>query len=200
MTFWSRRTLCILMALPAASLAGVQSDGPLVTRGFVELGGKQIPYSIQHLPPASYPQLPQSVADELNQRGCLIPQTYEAHRPENVVHGSFEAEGSSDWAVLCSVSGQIKLLVFFAGNLESPMTLDEAAETQRLQVHRGSAELGFNWGIDPASPQSIHDLRIGMRPRPRRLDHDALADSIIGQRAVYRYFSQGAWAILDMPR
>ena len=33
------------------------------------------------------------------------------------------------------------------------MTLASAPETERLQSHGATNVLGFNWGIDPASPE-----------------------------------------------
>jgi hypothetical protein len=59
--------------------------------------------------------------------------------------------------------------------------------------------LGFNWGIDAASPQAIHDAQIGLSPRPPRIDHDAIADSVVDQKTVYHYYSKGSWLMLEMP-
>ena len=129
----------------------------------------------------AFPQLPPAVQDALTRRGCLIPQTYEAHGPENVVHASLERRGSSDWAVLCSANGAVSLLVFFAGSGE-PTVLATAPETERLQSHGSSNVLGFNWAIDPASPEDVHEAQLGMRHPPPRLDHDAIADSVIDGR------------------
>ncbi|MGB6830098.1 MAG: hypothetical protein WBE41_18775, partial [Terracidiphilus sp.] len=57
--------------------------------GTVTVNGQPRQYMVEHLPASSFPALPAGVAAELNRRGCLIPQTYEAHGPENVIHGSF---------------------------------------------------------------------------------------------------------------
>jgi hypothetical protein len=181
------------------SAAAAQSSETLVTRGSVELGGKPVPYIVRHLPPTSFPDLPAPVADELTHRGCLIPQTYEAHQPENVVHGSFQQPGSSDWAVLCSADGEVKLLVFFGSDPEAPVTLGAAAETQRLQAYPGAAELGFNWGIDRAGAEAVRQAQTGLKPRPARIDHDALADSVVEQRTLYHYYRNGRWTTLDLP-
>ena len=94
-------------------------DPPASTQSFNESGktnvnGKPVPYLIRRLPVDSFPDLPDAVAATLTERGCLIPQTYQAHRPENVIHASFDRAGSSDWAVLCSTHGTVELLVFFA--------------------------------------------------------------------------------------
>ena len=200
MTILGRRTCHMLIGLLALSAAAAaQTDAGLVTRGSVELGGKQVPYIVRHLPPASFPDLPGNVATELTRRDCLIPQTYEAHQPENVVHGSFQQPGSSDWAVLCSVGGEVKLLVFISGDPAGPMTLGSAVETQRLQAYPGGTEMGFNWGIDRAGAEAVRQAQTGLKPRPARLDHDALADSVVEQRTIYHYYQNGRWVLVDMP-
>jgi hypothetical protein len=152
----------------------------------------------------SFPNLPAKIIEGLNRRGCTVPQTYEAHRPENVIHASLERPGSSDWAVLCSVDGTVSLLVFLGGeaaNAEArPLVLASAPEKQRLQAYSGSAALGFNWGIDPASPEQIHQAQIGLANRPPKVDHDALADSVIDRATTYHFYARNAWTVLPMPQ
>jgi hypothetical protein len=164
--------------------------------GQVMVDGRATPYLIRHLPVNSFPELPAAIEEQLNERGCLIPQTYEAHQPENVVHASLERAGSSDWAVLCSLKGTVSLLVFLDGS--GPVVLASAPETERLQAHDPSGVLGFNWGIDPATPQQVHEAQSGMRPQPARLEHDALADSVVEQKTVYHYCRNRAWTVVDV--
>ncbi len=197
-----RRSRSILPILFVCFCAAAQEPEAvlkaLVTTGEVTLRGQTRQYIVRHLPPSSFPDLPDAVANELNQRGCLIPQTYQAHQPENAVHGSFQRARSQDWAVLCSVKGTVSLLVFFDGSAK-PLVLASAHETQRLQVHESNGVLGFDWGIDVASPQAIHDAQNGLTPRPSRPDHDALVDSVVDRKTIYRYFANNAWSALDMP-
>ena len=149
----------------------------LTESGKVVLDGRLEPYLIHRLPVSSFPDLPSEIAEFLNRSGCMIPQTYEAHRPENVVRGSLQRPGSSDWAVLCSAKGTVKLLVFFGSGPAKAMELASAQETERLQTHGTAGVLGFNWGIDAASPEGVHEAQAGMSHRPPPLSHDALADS-----------------------
>jgi hypothetical protein len=106
--------------------------------------------------------------------------------------------------VLCSVDGTVSLLVFLGGeaaNAEArPLVLASAPEKQRLQAYSGSAALGFNWGIDPASPEKIHQAQIGLANRPPRVDHDALADSVIDRATTYHFYARNAWTVLPMPQ
>jgi hypothetical protein len=202
MPAFTRRSRPMLLMLLACLCAAAQEPETalrsLVTTGEVTIHGQTRRYIVRHLPPSSFPDLPDAVADGLNQRGCLIPQTYQAHQPENAVHGSFQRAGSSDWAVLCSVKGTVSLLVFFDSSAK-PSVLATSQETQRLQVHESDGMLGFNWGIDIASPRAVHDAQNGLSPRPARLDHDALADSIVDRKTVYHYFANNSWSLLDMP-
>jgi hypothetical protein len=168
--------------------------------GQVVVDGHSVPYLIRHLPVSSFPDLPDPMQEALNQRGCLIPQTYEAHQPENVVRARFERPGSLDWAVLCSVHGTVSLLVFFSSNPAQPVVLASAPETQRLQSHGANGVLGFNWGIDPATPNQVHQAQSGLAHQPPWVDHDAVADSVVDHRTVYHFYAKNAWTLLEMPQ
>jgi hypothetical protein len=172
---------------------------PLNVSGQTLVAGRPTPYLIRHLPVSSFPELPAGVQVLLNRRGCMIPQTYEAHHPENVIHASLERTGSSDWAVLCSAQGKVSLLVYFSSAPAELAVLASVPETQRLQAHDPTGVLGFNWGIDPASPAQVREAQSGMKPRPLRLDHDALADSVVDRRTVYHFYVKSAWTLVGMP-
>jgi hypothetical protein len=184
--------------LPAQS--GPVSTGSistaLVTTGIVEVNGQARAYTVRHLPVEAFPDLPEPIAQALASRGCTIPQSYEARGPENVIHGSFERPGSADWAVLCSTEGTVSLLVFFAGAPRKPAVLATSAETARLQPRPGVAELGFNWAIDCASPERVREAQTGSGPQRLRIDHDAVADSVLDRQTLYRYFDHGNWTEL----
>jgi hypothetical protein len=187
----------------ACSLLAAQQHDPvpahLNSSGQILVAGRSTPYLIRHLPVSSFPSLPDELASQLNQRGCLIPQTYEAHHPENVVHASLERAGSSDWAVLCSERGTVSLLVYFSSDPAKLLVLAASPETERLQTHDPSGVLGFNWGIDPASPDQVHQAQTGLEHRPAYLDHDALADSLVDHKTVYHFYLKNAWIVLQMP-
>ncbi len=189
--------LCACSLVPAQRPE--QTLAQLNVSGQIVIDGQSASYLIRHLPVSSFPSLPEELATLLNRRGCLIPQTYEAHHPENVIHASLERAGSSDWAVLCSQRGTVSLLVFFSSAPAELLVLSAAQETERLQAHDPSGVLGFNWGIDPASPEQVRQAQIGLVYHPARLDHDALADSIIEHRTVYHFYSSSAWTVLEMP-
>ncbi|MDR3723167.1 MAG: hypothetical protein P4K83_01590 [Terracidiphilus sp.] len=204
MRAWTIATVLAVGAVPvpcqtvASQAVAPQAVASLTRIGQIVVAGRPVEFAVRHLPVNAFPALPGRVATELNRRGCTIPQTYEAHRPENVVRASLERAGSEDWAVLCSSGGTVTLLVFFAGSGE-PAVLATAQETERLQAHDPSGVLGFNWGIDPATPEQVYQAQSGLRPRPARLDHEALADAVVEHRTVYHFHAQGAWTLVAMP-
>ena len=201
--------LCACCLLPAQqqepgkaradARAQTQLPAQLDESGQFAVEGRSVAYRIRRLPVNSFPDLPAAFQKQLEQRGCLIPQTYEAHAPENVVHASLERAGASDWAVLCSSQGKVSLLVYFASAPSQLLVLSTAVETERLQAHDPSGVLGFNWGIDPASPERVRDAQAGLEPRPPSIDHDALADVIVEGLTIYHYYSKDAWTLLDLP-
>ena len=186
--------LALLLAGFGSHAVFGQNPDRLVETGKTVADGKVTPYLIRNLPISSFPDISPAVADALNAMGCVIPQTYEAHRPENVIHASLEKPGSDDWAVLCAVRGKVSLLIFFGGSpADKPIVLKAFAEADRLQAHGGSGQLGFNWGIDPATPERVHDAQAGMTHRPPKLDHDCVADTVLDRGTVYRFYRNGAW-------
>ncbi len=180
-----RRGFLIAM-LAAAFLSAQQlATSPLVTTGHQLFNGANLPYTVHYLPITSFPDLPRPATDTLTRRGCLIPQSSEAHHPENVIHGSFERAGSSDWAALCmEKDGSVSLLVFFASNPSAAVLVAGAPEDSFLRLLPSQKELGFALAIDPASPDRIHQAQLGLTPRPPRPDHDAIAESILDEQTV----------------
>lgn len=192
------RTRLLLLALAAHVCLAQQPSGlhdGMQETGQTTVGARTVSYMIHRLPISSFPDLPSAVAQELDRRGCMIPQTYEAHHPENVVHASLERANSSDWAVLCSVHGTVTLLVFFGNSAGKPTELAQSLETRRLQRHDSSGVYGFNWGIDPADPATIHNSVTGP-DRPPLLNYDGLADSVVDRSTLYRVFLNHAWTVV----
>jgi hypothetical protein len=189
------------LQVPAQDVPAARDFGAaeLAETGQMMVDGKPMAYLIRRLPVNSFPELPEPIAAELNRRGCLIPQTYEAHHPENVVRARLEQASSLDWAVLCSSHGTVQLLVFFgSAATAAPAVLATANEKDRLQVRMGRDVMGFNWGIDRATPEQVREAQAGLEPRPW-LKHDALADSVVDHRTEYHFYDKSAWTLLDVP-
>lgn len=196
----------ILAGLISASFCAKAQDVTSATAaqsfnasGKTSVDGKTVSYLVRRLPVDSFPDLPDAVADALTQRACLIPQTYQAHRPENVINASFDRAGSSDWAVLCSAHGTVELLVFFARRPGKAMTVASAPELARIQRHDSSGVYGFDWGIDAVSPKQVREAQSGLEHHPPAVDHDGLADTVLNQKTIYHFYTHEEWTKLDMP-
>jgi hypothetical protein len=189
--------LAILAFVITASAQLEAAKGNLTERGHLNVGGQEVPYLIRRLPVSSFPELPAAIAAQIDERGCMIPQSYQAHRPENVVHASLERPGSSDWAVLCSSGRTVQLMVFFGSSPNEPSVLVTEPEMARMETHDRSGVLGFAWGIDPASPGRVREAQAEMEHHPPLLDHDALADVFVEKGTVYHFFTRNAWRIID---
>lgn len=187
-----------LLALPVAfgqSGAPASGNTERVESGEIHLPhGAAEDYRIRLLPVDAFPSLPVAVASWLEQRGCLIPQTFEAQGPENVIHGSFRSAGSHDWAALCSVHGTTTLYVFFAGEDDHPAALRSQPDTAWLGAEPGSSIYGSAWGI---STELASDLRDTYQIQTSfRINHDAIEDSRLEQSLKVRYYREGKWLVL----
>lgn len=198
-----------LVGLISASVCGLGNAGAQESNqgapaqsfnesGKTDVDGKTVSYLIRRLPVSSFPDLPGVVAETLTQRGCLVPQTYQAHRPENVVHASFDQAGSSDWAVLCSAQGTVELLVFFARNPGKAIKVASVPELRRIQRHDSTGVYGFNWGIDPVSPKQVREAQSGLGHH-EVVDHDALASTVLNQKTIYHFYTHEEWTKLELP-
>lgn len=144
-------------------------------------------YKIRLLPLSSFPQLPVTVTQKLEARGCMIPQTYEANGPENVISGSFEKPGSSDWAALCSVRGTTTLYVFFGSDLSHPIALRRQPDNLWLGVEP-TFDYGSAWGILTVPARAM--------PRTDEMDHDGIEDAFVERSSVVHYYADGRWTTL----
>jgi hypothetical protein len=188
--------------LPTSRPLPVQTSLPnterLETGEITAPGGDLLRYRIRLLPLASFPALPDAVVAQLSQRHCMIPQSFEARQPENVIRGSFRAPASSDWAVLCSAAGSTTLYVFFAGDFGAPVALRSQSDTAWLGAEPGSSLYGSAWGI---AVLSASQLRSSSQLRPAAsLDHDAIDDAHLEHSDIIRYFQNGKWLILTPVR
>jgi hypothetical protein len=173
-------------------------DTEKVERGEIHSpGGDAISYRIRLLPVASFPDLPPAVAAQLRSRHCMVPQTFEAQAPENVIEGAFRAAGSSDWAVLCSIEGSTTLFVFLAGQFDTPLALRSQPDTAWLGSEPGSSVFGSAWGISVRSAANLRSSR--QLHGAVFFDHDGIEDAHLEHSATIRYDDNGRWLALGGP-
>lgn len=186
--------VCLTAAAAAApSNSAGQGPGERVESGEIRgPGGTPEAYRIRLLPVDSFPALPSGVAGELRRLQCMIPQSFEAQTPENVIHGDFRAPGSDDWAALCSVRGTTTLYVFFAGAYGAPTALRSQPDTAWLGAEPGSAVLGSAWGI---ATRQAAELQAVTEP-PLTVDHDGIEDARLERSLRVHYYAQGQWLVI----
>lgn len=151
-------------------------------------------YRIRLLPVSSFPDLPPAIVAQLRDRGCMIPQSFEAQAPENVIRGAFRAPGSNDWAALCSSGGITTLYAFFAGQWDAPTDLRSQPDTAWLGAEPGSDIFGSAWGIETRSLTELQSSRLAAPGIS--FDHDAIEDADLERSTTVRYFDSGRWIVL----
>lgn len=154
--------------------------------------GAEVVYRIRLLPLASFPALPPAIAGQLQQKNCMVPQTYEARQPENVIHGAFEKKNSEDWAVLCSINGATTLYIFFQSQPGEPIVLRHQGDAEWLGAEVIGA-YGSAWGISTMKPSQIRAARPG---GIGAIDHDGIDDAYVERSSTIHYFRNGQWAAL----
>lgn len=181
--------VCVAFAGAASAQVNAPPRTEQAETGFAIIEGHaRVPYHIRLLPVSSFPQLPSQVAQKLDAMGCMLPQTYAAREPENVISGSFERKGSSDWAVLCSIHGVTTLYAFFQSDLTHPIVLRHQPDTLWL---------GKEWGEDYGSAWGIVVRPANLMRRSDHADHDGIEDDYLDQSSVVHYFKEGQWTTLD---
>lgn len=76
---------------------------------------------VTRLPPSAFTQVPTEIRRELKRRGCTIPQLSSGKKPQNVIKGEFIGKGRADWAVLCSLNGSSRILIFTNASGREPL-------------------------------------------------------------------------------
>ena len=182
--------IVLLGTLLAASIIAPAQDTEKIVRGHK---GDQS-FAFRMLPPATFTELPAPILRDLEKRRCMIPQSYEAKSPENVIHGAFLQQGSNDWAVLCSQDGTSTLLVYWNGAAAKPAELAAQVDSDTADPHDETSLLGYARGIDPASPDKIDEVLVNKPYGP--FDHEGIKDAHIEKSSVIHYFKGGTWMTL----
>lgn len=153
------------------------------------------------LAPSRFATLPAAVRDNLERRGCRIPQVRESTTEpalHNVVRGAFTGPTRLDWAVLCSVRDTSQILIYHNGASAPADSLARAADRDFLQGI-GGGRIGFSRKITVASAAYIREHAAAYRgpDPPPVLDHLGIDDAFVGKVSVIYYFFRGKWLALQ---
>jgi hypothetical protein len=143
------RVLLLAIAAGAALLAGFVYIPPLLRPG---------------IPVSRFPQLPDTVASDLDSRGCNIV------RGNNVISGDFAGNGERDWAVLCQQDNQASLLIYLAGSSKPAIfgtggygLVDDPESARGIRVAGWNYVVRHNPGVRAAAaPASCIEDAVGM--------------------------------------
>jgi len=150
--------------------------------------------AVVRLPPSEFPQLPTAIRQELNRRGCTIPQVWGQTNPHNVISGAFLQAAERDWAVLCSIH-QISSILIFRNGLPANVTeLARGEDYHRLQAEGGD-QIGYSREITPISPKTILQyLAWGGEKNSRFLSIIRESKTVSSAKLQpFFYFGRGKW-------
>ena len=155
------------------------SSAHLTKTGNVIVGGKAVPYLIRRLPVSSFPELPD----------CGRGRSEAARLPDSAdLPGAPAGERGACEPGAAGLVGLGGALLSAGYGHAAGFLRKRAGETggtgprrreERLQTHDRSGVLGFDWGIDPASPRQVREAQAAWSIIPPLLDHDALADTVL---------------------
>jgi hypothetical protein len=112
--------------------------------------------SVSRLEPSSFTAVPAVVRSGLEKQGCTVPQTHLAHKPQNVVRGSFTRPNAKEWAALCSIGGASEILVFSAAS-SRPLARFAKAQDESFFQTVAPGRSGFSRRLR-AVPSSVRGL------------------------------------------
>jgi hypothetical protein len=139
--------------------------------------------ALHRLPPSAFKELPDSIVRKLVARGCLIPQVSPPYLPHktNVIHGEFARRGQVDWAVLCSISDQSTILIFWGKDSKCPSQLNTTKDAN-LRYIDSVSETDVLGDADP--------------PTPGLMKHQAIDDGFEGKSSTVYYCSEEEWKVV----
>lgn len=142
--------------------------------------------AIVRLQPSAFPDLPAELRTDLEQRGCTIPQPYNAGaQKKNVISGAFTSAGQNDWAVLCSHAKRSAILVFHGGHSSRVDSLAEEPDSQYLQIV-GPQKIGYSRLLAVAPAKVVHQ-------HFPQANHSGIQNVFIEKASVVWYRSAGKW-------
>jgi len=148
------------------------------------------------LSPAEFDDLPINIVQYLLEKGYTIPQSWYYSEPHNVISGSFQKKGQSDWAVLASNERESKILVFWNGSEKNPAEISKLPDRNFLSAI-GRDQIGFARAINPIGKGRIMQyFEAYGGTKPPLIEHKGINDAFIEKGSVIHYFYNGEWLSL----
>jgi hypothetical protein len=148
--------------------------------------------NVKRLRPTDFEDLDPRVRQELDRRGCTIPQVPIGTR-HNVIRGRF-LSSSVQWAVLCSRDLVSSILVLdLAGTVVADLN---AAQDRIFMQGNGDDTFFYSRQISTATPDGMRSaLEAYGDPQQQKLrfDHDGIEDAFIEKASGVWYWTNGKW-------
>jgi hypothetical protein len=145
--------------------------------------------TIVRFKPDAFPNLPGHVRTALAQRGCTIPQPYDAGAErKNVISGHFISARTADWAVLCSHQKRSSILIFILHGVHSAQVerIGDEPDSQYLQVVDEGRKIGYSRVLSVATAKQVHQ-------HFAHANRNGILDSFTGKASLLWYLSGGKW-------
>jgi len=178
------------------------------------------PVVIPQLPPSQFPGLPARFRQQLENRGCSIPQvlgwplapgtTGATETRMNVIAGHFARSDQLDWAALCYKNGQSSILVFWGKPTACAAELARKTDSEALRGEESQHFRGWifsrriDWIPGWATNSMTREAEAGggqwvkKPPDYRAPGHAAIQDAVYTGYFTHVYYcSGGNWYTLE---
>jgi hypothetical protein len=146
---------------------------------------------------SAFAKLPVEVTVDLQRRGCRIPQLGDIHEKTNVIRGEFAKAGQIDWAVLCSIHGISRILVYWSGSAQNPAEIARFGDNNYIEQD-ALGGVQFQREIEPVGERFImKHYRAYGGPTPPPIDHQGIDDAFVGKGSFTWYLHGGKWMKLS---
>lgn len=138
-----------------------------------------------------------AIIDDLERRGCTIPQAYGLGEEHNVVQGELKKKGQKDWAVLCSVKRSSAILIYWNASPKDVSRVANGRDADFLQeVEPG--RIGFSRLIDIADANYLFGrYKAYGGPKPPHIKHQGINDIWVEKASEVHYLHRGKWLKLQ---
>jgi hypothetical protein len=153
--------------------------------------------NVIRLSPKEFTQLPKQIVKDLENRGCIIPQSYAENKKHNVIRGEFRQKGQKDWAILCSQKRISSILIYWNGSIKKVSRISPAEDSTYLQKI-DKEKIGFSRIIDVSDAKYIYDhYKAYGGPKPPKITHDGIIDAYAEKASTVLYYHRGKWMELQ---
>lgn len=148
---------------------------------------------VVRLNPSSFPNIPDAVRKDLQSRKCMIPQAGGYSKAHNIVKGCFIKPEQLDWAVLCSVAGVSRILIY-KGDATEAIELPESESPDKSWLQGG---VGYSRALGVADAKAIQYYKEAFGGAVPPIDHEGIDEYFVEKASTIHYWYNNAWLELQ---